>query len=376
MTLFDDPETAAPEPRRPLGRGTRAGLWSLAVALVALLGMSFLPTGFVVQQPGPVYDTIGEVTDGDGERVPLITIDGATTYPTSGSLDLLTVQVVGSPDRPVSWLEAVGAWFDRTRTVVPIESVFPAGQTSGEREQQNAALMSDSQVEAEAAAFAHLGYDVDPSVSVASVADDGAAAGILQPGDVITGVDGVAASDTRALRDAVAEGGGAPVVLGIERGGQADTVTVTPVAGEDGAWLLGVTVQEQFDLPYDVTFALTNVGGPSAGMMFALGMIDLLTPGELTGGAAIAGTGTITVDGTVGSIGGIRQKLWGASGAGADYFLAPEANCGEVVGHVPDGLRVFAVGSLDDALAAVDAIATGGELDALPTCTLPQSAEN
>lgn len=370
MTLFDETDTVEPAPRRPVGRGMRVGIWSLIIALIALLGLSFLPTGYVIQQPGPVYDTIGNVTDSDGEDVPLITIEGADTFETSGALDLLTVQVVGSPERPVSWLEIAAAWFDRTRAILPIEAVFPSGQTTVERDEQNAALMTDSQAEAEAAAFAHLGYDVHPAVSVATVTDDGAAAGILEPGDVVTAVDGREVTNTTELRAAVADAGGAAVTLDIERDGEADEVSVTPTAGDDGAWLLGVAVQETFDLPYEVDFALTNVGGPSAGMMFALGMIDQLTPGELTGGADVAGTGTITVDGTVGPIGGIRQKLWGAERAGADYFLAPQQNCDEVVGHVPDGLRVFAVSTLDDSLDVLTALANDGDLDAFPTCTV------
>jgi PDZ domain-containing protein len=104
-------------------------------------------------------------------------------------------------------------------------------------------------------------------------------------------------------------------------------------------------------------------------MMFALGIIDTLTPGELNGGRNVAGTGTISADGTVGPIGGIQQKLWGAVGAGADYFLAPASNCDEVVGHVPPGLRVFSVETLDDSLAVLSAIRDKGDLDALPTCT-------
>jgi Lon-like protease len=102
--------------------------------------------------------------------------------------------------------------------------------------------------------------------------------------------------------------------------------------------------------------------------MFALGIIDMLTPDALTGGAHIAGTGTIDAAGRVGPIGGIRQKLYGAREAGAEYFLAPQDNCNEVVGHVPDGIRVFAVAQLEDSLAVLDAIRTDGDLDALPTC--------
>ena len=178
-------------------------------------------------------------------------------------------------------------------------------------------------------------------------------------------------ADAEALREIVNAGDGDPIEVAIERGGVAQTVTVTPVQTEvDGetVWLMGITLLSDFDFPIDVTIQLNNVGGPSAGMMFALGIIDTLTPGNLNGGEKVAGTGTIAADGTVGPIGGIRQKLWGAKDAGADWFLAPESNCDEVVGHVPDGLRVFAVEDLDDSLAVLDAIRDGGDLDALPTC--------
>jgi PDZ domain-containing protein len=134
--------------------------------------------------------------------------------------------------------------------------------------------------------------------------------------------------------------------------------------------MLGVNLTTDYDFPIDVTIQLNNVGGPSAGMMFALGIIDTLTPGELNGGQQVAGTGTITADGEVGPIGGIRQKMWGALDAGTLWFLAPEANCDEVVGHIPGDLRVFSVEDLDDALAVLDAVSEGGDLDSLPTCTV------
>ncbi|NKF31482.1 ATP-dependent serine peptidase containing a PDZ domain protein, partial [Pseudomonas sp. BGM005] len=123
----------------------------------------------------------------------------------------------------------------------------------------------------------------------------------------------------------------------------------------------------------DVTLQLDNVGGPSAGMMFALGIVDTLTPGELNGGENIAGTGTIEADGTVGPIGGIRQKLYGARDAGAEFFLAPQSNCDEVTGHVPDGLTVISTGTLDDSLAALEVIADGGDVESLPTCDVVTS---
>lgn len=371
MALFDEHDDVVPAPRRRLPRSAVAGIWALTVALLALLALTVLPTSFVVQQPGPVFNTLGTAQDADGADVPLISVSGAQTFPTSGSLDLLTVQVVGNRDRTPSWFELALAWFDPSRAVLPLEDVFPPDQTTEERNEQSAAMMVDSQKEATAAALTELGYDVQPMVRVYSLTEDSAAQGILEPDDIIRRADGTDISDTEALRSVINDGGGSPVSLVIERDGREETVEVTPrQADVDGQtlWLIGVTTLHDYVFPIDVTIQLDNVGGPSAGMMFALGIIDTLSEGELNGGEDIAGTGTIDSAGTVGPIGGIRQKLYGALGAGADYFLAPESNCDEVVGHIPAGLRVFSVATLDDALAVLATLREGGDLDALPTC--------
>ncbi|AZS37192.1 Lon protease 2 [Microbacterium lemovicicum] len=371
MTLFDENVTIAPAPRRRRSRRSHAGVWALLVALVVLLVLTFLPTSYVIQQPGPVYDTLGSAASADGSQVPLISVDGAETYPTDGSLDLLTVQVVGNRERTPSWFELATAWFDPSRAVVPLDSIFPAGETTDERNQESATMMVDSQKEATAAALTELGYDVGTKVTVVGLTDDSAAQGILQQGDVVETADGQPVTDAAALREVVTAGEDAPIQLGIERDGATQNVTVTPREVEEqgqNVWRVGVSLMADYDFPIDVSIQLNNVGGPSAGMMFALGIIDTLTPDDLTGGQRIAGTGTITADGTVGPIGGIRQKLYGAEDAGATWFLAPAENCDEVVGHVPDGLRVFSVSKLEDSLTVLEAIRDGGDLDALPTC--------
>lgn len=352
-------------------RGTVAGIWALVVALLALLAMSFLPSPYVIERPGPVYNTIGEITDADGAEVPLISISGAETYPTAGSLDLLTVQVVGSPERRLSWLDVGLAWFDPTKAVVPIEQIYPTGQTTEQRSAENATLMVDSQQDATAAALQFLGYDVDPQLEISEVSAGSAADGLLEAGDVVLAADDQPVSNLTDLRSIINAGEGAPVPFLVDRDGEEITVPVTPTEGTGdaaGTWLVGISLLTAYDFPFDVDIELNNVGGPSAGMMFALGMIDTLTPGELNGGAQVAGTGTIVADGEVGPIGGIRQKLWGAVDAGAEYFLAPSANCDEVVGHVPPGLQVFAVTTLDDAVTVLDAIADDDALADLPTC--------
>ena len=372
MALFDENVTLTPAPRRRMSRSTLAGVWALAVAMVVLLVLTFLPTAYVIQRPGPVYNTLGTVTSSDGTDVPLISVDGAESYPTAGALDLLTVQVVGNRERTPNWVELATAWFDPTKAVLPIDAVFPADETTQQRNADSSAMMIDSQKEATAAALKELGYDVEPQLSVHSFTKDSAAADVLKEGDIILAADGTPVTSGDQLRDIVNAGNGAPIPLTISRDGGAMNVSVTPREAEvDGktTWLLGITILNDFSFPIDVSIQLNNVGGPSAGMMFALGIIDTLTPGELNGGQNVAGTGTISADGTVGPIGGIQQKLWGAVGAGADYFLAPASNCDEVVGHIPPGLRVFSVGTLDDSLAALSAIRDNGDLDALPTCT-------
>ncbi|KQQ04029.1 MULTISPECIES: YlbL family protein [unclassified Rathayibacter] len=359
MSLFsDDPRSGAPRGRRAwVGP---AVLFS-GVGLVVALGIA--PAPYVIEQPGPVFDTLGT----SGDDVPLISIPDETVYPTTGTLDMLTVSVVGNPDSLPNWVEVAGAWFDRTKAVVPVEQIFPAATTVEERDQANQAEMTDSQQEAIAAALTELGYPVTQRVSVAQIPDDSPSTGVLEAGDEVLAVEGTSVADVAALREAVqAAGTSGPVTLTIERDGAQQDVRITPV-DNDGTAVIGIVAGAVFDFPFDVDIQLDDVGGPSAGMMFALGIIDKLTEGSLNGGEQVAGTGTIDAAGEVGPIGGIRQKMYGAVGAGATHFLAPSRNCGEVVGHVPDGLEVLSVSTLDEALAALQGIAAD-DTAGLPTC--------
>ncbi|MFK4761366.1 PDZ domain-containing protein [Microbacterium sp. ZW T5_45] len=349
------------------------GVWALLIALIALVVLTFLPTPYVIQRPGPVYNTLGTAADADGEQVPLISVDGADTYETGGALDLTTVQVVGNRERTPSWFELALAWTDSSRAVVPLDSVFPEGVTTEQRDEQNATLMVDSQHEATAAALGELGYDTGAQVAVVGTIEGSPADGVVQADDVITAIDGVDVTSAKQLRQAIQDAEGADVALTIERAGASQQVVLTPEKSVDNGtttWLVGVTLRTDYDFPIDVSIQLDNVGGPSAGMMFALGIIDTLTPGELNGGENVAGTGTIEADGTVGPIGGIRQKLYGARDAGADFFLAPSANCDEVVGHVPDGLTVISTSTLEESVGALEVIAGGGDVSTLPACSL------
>jgi PDZ domain-containing protein len=357
-----DPQQHAKDRRRNRG-------WTVLIAALVLgLVMSFIPTGFVIEQPGPVFNTLGS-QEHDGAERPLIEINGAPTYPTAGTLDMLTVSVLGTPDGTPSWGNIIQAFFDPRKTVVPLEAVFPSNQTTEQRNQQNAAYMSNSQQDAIAAALLNLGYQVGESVTVSAVTDGSPSVGELQSGDVIQSVNGQAVTSIDVLKDLLrANGTDKAAALTVQRGDSTASATITPQSGPDGSAVLGIGVGTTYVFPFDVTIQLDNVGGPSAGMMFALGIIDLLTPGELNGGQNVAGTGTIDADGNVGPIGGIRQKLFGARDAGASWFLAPADNCSEVVGHVPDGIRVFAVHTLAEAKTALAAISSGTGLDEVPSC--------
>lgn len=340
------------------------GFGLLVVAVAGAVLFASAPSPYVVERPGPVFDTLGETEDADGERVPLIDIPDETTYPTSGELNMLTVYIDGSRERPLAWIDVASAWFNPSRTVLPIDAVYPVGQSDEEADEESAVAMDTSQQDAVAAALTELGIDYSSVFVVAGVVDGTPSDGVLETDDEILTADDATIATVQDLRDVLfAAGVGTPVDIGIRRDGVEQTVTVTPSEGDDGSPVIGVYAASSYDFPIEVDIRLQNVGGPSAGMMFALAIVDKLTPGELTGGEDIAGTGTISGDGQVGAIGGIVQKMYGAQSAGADWFLAPESNCGEVVGRIPGGLEVFSVSTLDEAIAAVEAIADGDVAD-------------
>jgi PDZ domain-containing protein len=171
------------------------------------------------------------------------------------------------------------------------------------------------------------------------------------------------------VQEELAAGQGAPVTLVVQRAGESVTQTITPMDNGAGRYILGVMLKYLFTFPFDVTISLDKVGGPSAGLMFSLGIIDTVTAGDMTGGKHVAGTGTITPDGVVGPIGGIQQKMQGARAAGATLFLAPAENCDDVVGHVPGGLQVVKVENLAQARTAVELAGSGQDTSGLPVCT-------
>lgn len=341
---------------------------SLLVTAALMATALVLPTGFAVRGPGPTEDTLGSQGD-----VPLVEISGAETFPPSGELRLTTVSVGGGPVGDVFALDVLRAWLSPQRGVLPVEAVFPVGQTREEQQELSQQQMLSSQERATAAALSELGIEVPATLTVAGVPEGSPSSGIAQDGDVLRTLDGAGLTTYKDLLDGLtAITPGDDAVLGVVRDGERLDLTVTtgegttPDGGRRAA--LGILVASDYHFPIDVEIQIENIGGPSAGMMFALAIIDRLTPEDELNGEVVAGTGTIDVDGRVGAIGGIEQKLHGALRDGADWFLAPSSNCDEVVGNVPDGLRVVKVSTLGEALDAIVAIGAD-DADGLPTCS-------
>ena len=356
------------EARRPRGRGRDPRISAMTLSGLLALGLgvaaAVLPVPYVVESPGPTFNTLGTEN-----TKPVISISGRETFPAKGNLDLTTVYVDGGPNGPVSVFEAFSAWLDGSKAVYPEELIFPTGVTKEESQQESAVAMATSQENAVAAALKGLDIPYGQKLEVADLSDGSASAGKLQKGDVFISVNGKPVTSLEVIQEELAAGKGKPAVVVVSRDGQQVTETVTPARNPSGRYILGVLLQYRFTFPFDVKISLDKVGGPSAGMMFALGIMDTLTPGDLTGGKHIAGTGTISPDGVVGPIGGIAVKMHGARADGATMFLAPAANCAEVVGHIPDGLQVVKVENLDEAKSAVELAAKGADTSGLPACT-------
>lgn len=353
------------EPRKPRNVLWAISSWFIGAGLIAgVLFVTVAPTPYLVEQPGPVYDVLSDINED-----PIISISGKQTYETEGSLDMLTVTLQGSADRGASWFYVGLAKLDQTKSILNISDVYPPGWDDEKLNEEADVMMLDSQANAKAAALNLLDIPFDSYQAVTLVDLKGAAGKILKAGDKVLKIQGEDVRDIYQIKKLVeATEGKTPVVLEILRGKKQMTVSVTPKR-VDGSWRMGVYISEVPVFPFEIDINVGNVGGPSAGQMLALAIYDKLTPGSLTGGEKIAGTGTVDPDGNIGPIGGIVQKMWGASGAGVKWFLAPSENCSEVIGKVPDGISVIKVSTLKDSLAALKVISENGNTASLPTCT-------
>ena len=322
-----------------------AGMLGLGLAVLAVA----VPVPLVALGPGPTFNTLGKVDD-----KPVIAVQGLPTYPPSGNLNLTTVSVTDH----LTLVAMLGHWAASDRQVVPRSAIYTPGLTDEQVQAKNAEDFTTSEINAESAAVRELGLPA--VVAVADVVAGSAADGKLKAGDRIAAVNGTAVADPDAVNSLLqATRPGDTVTVAFTRDGAAQIATLTLGSAADSPrGVLGVMLAR---LPKDgtVTVDLGGVGGPSAGLMFSLGIVDVLTPGDLTGGRFIAVTGAITADGVVQNIGGIQFKMAAARTAGATVFVLPPGECATALPAVPPGLQLVKAATLHDAVTALNDLNAG-----------------
>ena len=330
----------------------------VALVPIAVFGvlLAVVTVPFVSLGPGPTFDTLGEV---DGK--PVVAINGTTTHPTTGHLNMTTV----SQRDGLTLGEALTLWLSGEEQLIPRDLVYPPGKS---REDVDKANNADFKQSEDSAAYAALGYLKYPAaVTVATVTDAGPSAGKLKPGDAIDAVNGTPMANVEEFTGFLKNTKpGQVVTIDYRRkndpAGLLGTAQIALGTNKDRDYgFLGVAVLDAPWAPFVVDFNLANVGGPSAGLMFSLAVVDKLTTGDLAGSAFVAGTGTISVDGKVGQIGGITHKMAAAHDAGATVFLVPAKNCYEAISDNPSHLRLVKVETLGQAVDALHAVTSGGQ---------------
>lgn len=327
----------------------------VALVPIAVFGLlvSVVTVPYVSLGPGPTFNTLDEY---DGK--PVVDIEGTKVHPTSGHLNMTTVSQLDG----LSLLQAMGMWVSGRDQLVPRDLIYPPDKSKDEIDQANTSDFRKSEDSAEYAALYYLKYPM--AVSVASVNDDGPSKGKLQVGDAIDGVDGkpVANGDEfKALLENTKPGD--TVNVGYRRkDGSQGTATIKLGSSPDRErGFLGIGVLDAPWAPFTIDFNLTNIGGPSAGLMFSLAVVDKLTTGDLNDGKFVAGTGTITGDGKVGPIGGITHKMEAAQDEGATIFLVPEQNCAEAMTADGNRMELVKVDTLESAVNSLKTLSAGGE---------------
>lgn len=330
-------------------RANRVGAYLLIVVFITM----FIPTPYTIQSPGPTFDTLEQV-EVEGSNHHMVEIDGAKTYPTDGSLNMTTISVSGPPTSASLTPQVLYHAIQPYPSITPAELLYPPETTGDEVRDKNAEAMADSQSWAVAAALEHLGKDYTQHLFALDFTKDSPARDVLEPDDEIISVNGTKITGHGQLVNTIQQAKGEPVDVTIGRDGAEKTFTIPVTQSEDGSYQIGVFLDSEFDFPVDVDIYLEDVGGPSAGLIFTLAIIDRMTEESITDGRHIAGTGTIDPDGTVGPIGGIQQKVEAAADDGATIFLAPEGNCHEIT-HVPNDMTIYSVDTLDTALEVLAA---------------------
>lgn len=327
----------------------------VGTVFLVVLGIfgAVLPVPYAGIGPGPTLNTLGSV---DGKEI--ISIDGRAANRTAGHLDLTTVSVEDHLDL----FSALRGWLDGATSVVPREELYPPDKSENQVDQENTAEFAQSQSNAVLAALRELHYP--EKIVVQGLAADSASTGKLQPADVLLSINGTAVPNLDSLEKVLtglSPGRTVPVRYLRDRKPGTAEVTLGKASKRKGGALGVLVAMNPVAANFDVNVQVgEQIGGPSAGLMFALGVLEKVGPQELTGGRYIAGTGTIDPDGKVGPIGGIPLKMIGARDKGATVFLVPADNCQEAKADSPAGLELVKVDSLHDAVAALATLRGGG----------------
>jgi PDZ domain-containing protein len=345
-----------------MSQRTRAGLLALCLLAVLWGTAVFVPLPYVTYYPGPTVDILA-ASDGDET----VQVTGHQAYYDDGELRMTTVYV-SQPQERVSLPELLRAYFDPDAAVWPRSSVYGPHETDESSDRESAVAMVSSQDTAVAAALTELGEKVDPVVEVLDVTPGLPAEGRLKVRDVLLRVGGTEITEAQDVVDAVdGAAAGEPITFVVRRGDRRLTVDVTPEQ-VDGDLRIGITPGVGFDFPFRVSVKISDsIGGPSAGLMMSLAIYDTLTPGSMTDGGDVAGTGSITPSGRVGPIGGIQQKIAAARDAGAELFFVPAENCDGIGGVDPGDMRLARATTMHRAVETL-AVWVADHDASLPTC--------
>lgn len=334
-----------------MSQRTLAGAIAAPLVLILLAVAALWPLPYTIYRPGP---SINVLTSTGGE--PTITVKGHKYFHDDGELRMTTVRVTGR-EHNTSLGEAMWAWLSRNQAIYPKDVVYPEqGQTAEQDREEGQVQMASSQETATAVAMEQLGFDVERPL-IADTTDGMPADGVLKAGDIVLKVNGVRTpSVDDVVNQIVKLQIGTPTTMLVERNGKDIRVRLTPVEDpEDGQARIGVQLGVDYDFPFKVNINVDpNIGGPSAGLIFSLAVYDTLTPGSLTGGDSVAGTGEIYPDGSVGPIGGIQQKIAGASSDGAQLFLVPADNWDEAQGANRGDMRIAEVATMPCAVQIIE----------------------
>lgn len=304
--------------------GLAAASWNISLPLVAY-------------SPGPVSDAADSVVVG-----------GAPTFDATGELILLTAL-----QQDLNLFEAILAGVDPTVDVLARQVVRPPDESDEAYRRRNLQLMDQSTATAISVAFSRLPElaAAQPArVFVTGYAADTPAGEVIEIGDEIVSLAGVEVDGATALSEVLADATpGDDVAIEVVRDDERLAFEVELVESEQelGRPIIGIFVR---DLPFWIDIDSGIVGGPSAGMMYTLAIIEVLTEDSLTGGHVVAGTGTVDADGNVGAIGAVRQKVVAAEAAGAEFMLVPASNFPDAMEAPRSTLELVSIGTIDDAL--------------------------